>query len=125
MRLLAASRTHLRATPLRSPWRGYHATRTTSLAHMGMGTTSTRAQKAEGTIEGIFSTFTQAAPPLPQRFADLKKDIVGNNADGVVETWRQVLQELEEVTADVAARRQDVSAINRGLADSVVDGVAS
>lgn len=60
--------------------------------------------KAEGTIEDIFSSFTKPAPPLPPRFSDLKKEIAGKDPERLVESWRDVLQELEAVTEAVAAK---------------------
>ena len=66
-------------------------------------------QKAEGTIEDIFSAFTKPAAPLPSRFSDLKKQIAGKDPERLVESWRDVLKELETVTEEVAAKGADVS----------------
>ncbi|KIP10961.1 hypothetical protein PHLGIDRAFT_47251, partial [Phlebiopsis gigantea 11061_1 CR5-6] len=53
--------------------------------------------KTEGTIEDIFSSF-HIAPPFDPRFAELKKDIW---KEDMVESWRQVLNDLENVTSSV------------------------
>ena len=61
-------------------------------------------QKSEGTIEEIFSSFHET-PPFPERFAYLKKELW---TEGLVESWREVLKELEGVTANVIARGSKV-----------------
>lgn len=68
---------------------------------------STRPQT--GTIEDTFD-FSGTAPPLPQQFADLKREIIKNGQDQerLVETWRGVLKELESVSEEVAAKGPDV-----------------
>ena len=68
---------------------------------------STRPQT--GTIEDTFD-FSGTAPPLPQQFADLKREIVKNvqDQDRLVETWRGVLKELEGVSEEVASKGPDV-----------------
>ncbi len=59
-----------------------------------------RKPKEEGSIAAIFTTLTpggeQAA--LPDRFAALKKDIF---KEELVETWRQVLSELESTVGEI------------------------
>ena len=70
---------------------------------------SAHRQKAEGTIEDIFTAFTKPAAPLPSRFSDLKKQIAGKDPERLVESWRDVLKELETVTEEVAAKGADVS----------------
>lgn len=54
-------------------------------------------QKREGTIEDIYSSF-HTSPPFDARFADLKKEIW---KEGMVESWRQVLRDLEKATGRV------------------------
>lgn len=63
------------------------------------------APQSHGTIEEIFSSFHNS-PPFPARFADLKRQIW---TDGMIESWRQVLKELEEVTSRVIAQGNQVS----------------
>lgn len=66
---------------------------------------SATKQSKEGTIEEIFSSF-HTSPPFPARFADLKKLIW---TEGMVESWRQVLEELEQVTGRVISQGSQVS----------------
>lgn len=75
--------------------------------------------KAEGTIEDIFTSFTKPAPPLPPRFSDLKKEIAGEDPERLVESWRDVLQELETVTKAVAAKGGDVRVFLRNKSHEV------
>jgi hypothetical protein len=63
-------------------------------------------QRSEGTIEDIFTSF-HTAPPFPPRFADLKKDIW---SDQLIESWREILAQLEEVTGRVIAQGSQVNA---------------
>ncbi|PPQ85221.1 hypothetical protein CVT26_003959, partial [Gymnopilus dilepis] len=53
----------------------------------------TRKAKAEGSIADIFTSLTgEAAPTLPERFAELKKALW---KEEMKESWREVLGELE------------------------------
>ena len=65
-------------------------------------------QKKEGTIEDLFTALTNPGPPLPQRFADLKKELFTYQ---LVESWREVLKELATTTEEVAVRGVDVRAL--------------
>lgn len=69
----------------------------------GMGE---RRPKKEGTIEDIFTAFTNAAPPLPQRFSELKKNLF---TEQLIESWREVLDELAVTTKEVAEKGAAVS----------------
>lgn len=60
-------------------------------------TQTSTAQRAPGTIEDIFSSFHDR-PPFPERFADLKRSMWN---DQLVESWREVIGELEHVTERV------------------------
>ncbi|KAF8627751.1 hypothetical protein AX17_006118 [Amanita inopinata Kibby_2008] len=61
-----------------------------------------RAPKEEGSISSLFTSLTgEEASALPGRFADLKKNLW---KDSLVESWRQVLCELEGVVQEIAER---------------------
>ena len=79
---------------------------TTARENFDMINASGSRQKKEGTIEDIFTSFTKPAPPLPERFAALKKELFH---DGLVESWREVLATLEGTTEEVAAKGTRVS----------------
>ena len=68
---------------------------------------SKRQTKDGGTISDIFTTLKpgeeQAA--LPDRFSTLKKDIF---RDELVESWRQVLAELEGTVAEITEKGNNV-----------------
>ncbi len=71
-----------------------------------------RPAKKEGTIEEVFTNLTTEGPPLPPRFADLKKEIVRgkakNDKEAIVQSWRAVLKELEGATEEIAKRGNEV-----------------
>lgn len=61
---------------------------------------SSRAQKAEGDIQEFFSTLDpDVSHNLPSRFADLKAEIWH---DGLLQSWKEVLVELETETERIA-----------------------
>ncbi|BGP43456.1 hypothetical protein JCM10449v2_007491 [Rhodotorula kratochvilovae] len=63
-------------------------------------------EKKEGTIADVFSSLGgDAFVPLEQRFADLKQSLWN---DGLVESWRTVLGALEERTAEIVERGNEV-----------------
>ncbi|KAI0090813.1 hypothetical protein BDY19DRAFT_887152 [Irpex rosettiformis] len=101
---------------------------TTTRSALGAAAQSTRKQT--GTIEDTFD-FSGTAPPLPQQFADLKREIVKNRQDEerLVETWRGVLKELENVSGEVTAKGPDIvpqigyDSFAKGLSDSQVEDI--
>ncbi|EKM53735.1 uncharacterized protein PHACADRAFT_176135 [Phanerochaete carnosa HHB-10118-sp] len=84
-------------------------------------------KNSEGTIEEIFSSFHES-PPFPERFAHLKQQLW---TDGLVESWREVLKELEDATGNVIARgSQSVpeipySSLNAGLSANEIEAMKS
>lgn len=66
---------------------------------------TTVTEKEEGSITDIFRTTANA--PLPPRFAGLKKEMCLNK-DALVQSWREVLEELEVVTEKIARRGSEV-----------------
>ena len=69
-------------------------------------TATTRKQKESGTIAAIFTSLSGSeASQLPARFSDLKKSLW---RDSLVESWRQVLKELDERVAVITERGTEV-----------------
>ncbi|GAA6048651.1 hypothetical protein JCM3770_002001 [Rhodotorula araucariae] len=67
---------------------------------------SAQNENKEGTIADVFSSLGGAAfVPLEQRFADLKQSLWN---DGLIEAWRTVLSALDERTAEIVARGNQV-----------------
>ncbi|KAI0941545.1 hypothetical protein AcW1_003415 [Taiwanofungus camphoratus] len=80
------------------------------------GTVSTRAEglpaglrkmKEEGTIMDVFGGLSGEALPLPPRFAALKKEIC-KDPEGMVQSWRGILKELEDAVEEVARKGADM-----------------
>jgi hypothetical protein len=66
----------------------------------------TRAPKQEGSISSVFTTLTsENASVVPPRFADLKKEIW---KDSLIQSWREVLEELEVAVDEISTRGSDV-----------------
>lgn len=61
--------------------------------------------RAEGSIADVFATMSGATYEWPSRFADVKKAIW---RDALVESWREVLAELEAATDEIATRGNEV-----------------
>ncbi|RPD60796.1 DUF1479-domain-containing protein [Lentinus tigrinus ALCF2SS1-6] len=102
---------------------GNRATRTyAQLARSASEKHARRATKKEGTILDLFENLTTEGPPLPARFADLKKEMCVDK-DAIVHSWRAVLRELEEATEEIVQRGNQVvpqvsyEDIQRGLSE--------
>lgn len=67
--------------------------------------TPARKPKAEGSIATVFTSLSGDAPALPTRFSDLKKEIW---RDLLVQSWREVLDELKGSIEKVVARGPNV-----------------
>lgn len=67
---------------------------------------NTRKPKETGTIAAIFTSLSGSeASQLPARFSDLKKSLW---KDSLIESWRQVLEELHERVATITERGTEV-----------------
>lgn len=66
-------------------------------------------------VDEFFSNLGSSDPPFPQRYAELKKEIVGDRKDAIVHAWRAVLNELERETEEIARRGSEVIMIQSGL----------
>lgn len=75
-------------------------------ASKAFSATSSSSSKAkqEGDISSVFASLSkEAAQPLPQRFVDLKREIVGDRIDLLYESWKDLLPALK---GDVEIIRQ-------------------
>lgn len=67
---------------------------------------ATRAARKEGSIADIFTSLTDESHiSLPERFVDVKRGLWN---DGLVESWRQVLEALEPAVENISAKGTDV-----------------
>ena len=72
--------------------------------------TPARKPKAEGSIADVFTSLSgEISQPLPARFSDLKKELF---TEALVESWREVLAELNVAVEEVAAKGSDVRPIH-------------
>ena len=68
---------------------------------------SDKGQKAEGSIADVFTSLTgEKTPPLPSRFADLKKALW---KESLVQSWREVLSELQVTVQRVSQQGGNVT----------------
>ena len=71
---------------------------------------ASRKPKAEGSIADVFTSLSgEISQPLPARFSDLKKELF---TEALVESWREVLAELNVAVEEVAAKGSDVRTIH-------------
>ena len=62
--------------------------------------TTITGRKAEGDISSVFASLSGATPqPLPQRFADLKRNLIAGHEDEVVKGWNRLLRRLQDEVA--------------------------
>lgn len=63
--------------------------------HLASGATVTRTSKKVGDISSVFVSLSGApAEPLPQRFADIKRQLVQGREADVAASWRRLLEQL-------------------------------
>jgi hypothetical protein len=76
--------------------------------HLATTISQRRLPREEGSISSIFTTLTpgEGQTVLPARFTELKRDIF---KDELVETWRQVLNELESTVGEIVEKGNGVS----------------
>lgn len=67
-------------------------------------TAAAKAQtKREGNISDSFVSLSGSViPPLPQRFLELKKTLIGSREDCVTDSWNRLLAELKRETKTIA-----------------------
>ena len=67
---------------------------------------ASRAARKEGSIADIFTSLTdESHVALPDRFVEVKRALWN---DGLVESWKQVLEALEPAVENIAAKGSDV-----------------
>ena len=78
-----------------------------------------RATKKEGSVAEFFENLTSEGPPLPARFADLKKEMCVDR-DAIEHAWRAVLKELESATEEIAqwGNKVGLGQVFRGVCDT-------
>ncbi|KAK2467413.1 hypothetical protein APHAL10511_000648 [Amanita phalloides] len=93
----------------------------------GMNHPIARQPKSEGTIAAIFTSLSgEEGSQLPIRFSDLKKSLW---KDELVESWRQLLQELEEKIALINERGTEIipqvefKNLKSGLSDTQIANI--
>ncbi|KAJ6529998.1 hypothetical protein DFH09DRAFT_1184385 [Mycena vulgaris] len=88
----------------------------------------TRRQKGEGDISAVFTSLrpSDAQNAFPPRFSDLKRAIWN---EGLVQSWKEVLGELEVATARIAEHGQaliprlPMQSIRSGLSSEEISGI--
>ncbi|KDQ56263.1 hypothetical protein JAAARDRAFT_132800 [Jaapia argillacea MUCL 33604] len=104
----------------------YHATPRAPLAALAAQTQ--RGPKKEGSIADVFASLLSDEPadPFPPRFSDLKKEIW---KDGLVESWRQVLGELESSVEEIKEKGSEIvpkvsfADIKKGLSEEQISTI--
>ena len=87
--------------------RTYYPTSTTQPSQSNVLKHFDRKQKAEGSIADVFTSLTgEKTPPLPPRFADLKKALW---KESLVQSWREVLSELQVTVQRVSLEGGNVT----------------
>ena len=77
-----------------------------SMRTLGTAASASRAARKEGSIADIFTSLTdESHVALPDRFVDVKRALWN---DGLVESWKQVLEALEPAVENIAAKGSDV-----------------
>lgn len=67
--------------------------------HRSYAVSSTTTAKPEGDISSVFVSLSGAeAQPLPQRFADLKGQLIRGHEDKLRDSWERLLAQLREET---------------------------
>jgi hypothetical protein len=76
-----------------------------------VGSTSTSKPKKSGSIADVFSSLSgKTVVPLPAEYAELKRELW---RDGMVDRWREILADLDQVTADIQATGPEVGRLLR------------
>ncbi|KAF8871719.1 hypothetical protein BD779DRAFT_1453556 [Infundibulicybe gibba] len=82
--------------------RNIRVARIGSTRKLATAVTGGRKPKEEGSISSIFTSLTgESHSVLPERFAKLKQELW---RDGLIDSWREVLGELEREVAVISAR---------------------
>lgn len=66
--------------------------------------TAPKPLKKEGDISDSFASLSGGAPPLPDRFRQLKCDLIRGKEQKIADSWVRLLRELREENAVVAKK---------------------
>ena len=67
-------------------------------SHARRFATPASANRPEGSIGDAFTSLSKYQTELPPRFGELKKQLVGQNGDAVLDSWMRLIRHLEEET---------------------------
>jgi hypothetical protein len=86
--------------------------------HRWMGTVS--QSKEEGDISSVFVSLSgKAPPPLPQRFAEVKKELATGHEEQLTTSWRILLKQIKkEIKIISSSGTAVIPSINFGDLDS-------
>ena len=77
-----------------------------SMRILATAASASRAARKEGSIADIFTSLTdESHVALPDRFVEVKRALWN---DGLVESWKQVLEALEPAVENIVAKGSDV-----------------
>ncbi|WVR03850.1 hypothetical protein IAU60_000847 [Kwoniella sp. DSM 27419] len=75
-----------------------------------MASAQTRQGREEGDISSVFSSLSgEAEKPLPPRFAQLKREIIGTEANqrGLVQSWSRLTERLSQAAEEIERKQQE------------------
>ena len=71
--------------------------------------THAQATRKEGDISSVFVSLSGVTPePLPQRFADIKRQLIQGNEGAVATSWKRLLEQLAVENETVKQRGPDI-----------------
>jgi Protein of unknown function (DUF1479) len=71
--------------------------------------THAQATRKEGDISSVFVSLSGVTPePLPQRFADIKRQLIQGNEGAVAASWKRLLEQLAVENETVKQRGPDI-----------------
>jgi hypothetical protein len=71
--------------------------------------THAQATRKEGDISSVFVSLSGVTPePLPQRFADIKRQLIQGNEGAVAASWKRLLEQLTVENETVKQRGPDI-----------------
>ena len=72
--------------------------------------TQTRTSKREGDISDVFPSLSgKVAPPLPERFSEIKKQRIAGHEEAFKAAWPRLLAGLKREVAELKKKGSDVS----------------
>jgi Gig2-like len=88
-----------------------------------------RVEKGEGDISDVFASLAgDAMVPLPQRYGELKREIIGGNGDAILASWKRLLpiveqraHEAKEVGSSIFPQIEFSDMKNSGVDPALID----